>query len=289
MAEARAIELKSEGNKCFHDGDYVGAEALYTKAIMIDPSNPLLYTNRAMSRLKLHLYERVLSDCSASLSILPVNMKAHYYRAQAQLEQGQMADALESAKSAYEFCKTGDKKWERDLASVGGLVLRCKKVVWEAKEMDRLADRGRVLGDALKGLEDRKTDELKRIGGIREAGQCDAAEETRRVNEVLRREEADKEVVRRAFGRDAEADGVAKPRVVPDWAIDDITFAFMLDPVVTKTGQSYERASIMEHLRRSPTDPLTREPLRVEDLRPNIALKAACDEFLKENGWAVDW
>lgn len=57
----------------------------------------------------------------------------------------------------------------------------------------------------------------------------------------------------------------------------------------TKTGQSYERASIMEHLRRSATDPLTREPLRIDELRPNIMLKQACEEFLLENGWAVDW
>jgi len=45
----------------------------------------------------------------------------------------------------------------------------------------------------------------------------------------------------------------------------------------------------MEHLKRSPTDPLTREPLKVEDLRPNLALKEACEAFLEENGWAVDW
>jgi STIP1 family protein 1 len=45
----------------------------------------------------------------------------------------------------------------------------------------------------------------------------------------------------------------------------------------------------MEHLKRSKTDPLTREPLRVEDLRPNLALKEACEGFLAENGWAVDW
>ena len=63
----------------------------------------------------------------------------------------------------------------------------------------------------------------------------------------------------------------------------------MLTDEQTKTGQSYDRSSIMEHLKRSPTDPLTREPLRVEDLRPNLALKAACEEFLEENGWAVDW
>ena len=76
---------------------------------------------------------------------------------------------------------------------------------------------------------------------------------------------------------------------VPDYMIDSITFQFMFDPVTTKNGHSYERATIEAHLKNSPTDPLTREPLRKEDLRPNLALKQACAEFLEENGWAVDW
>ena len=71
--------------------------------------------------------------------------------------------------------------------------------------------------------------------------------------------------------------------------IDNITFAFMYDPVMTKSGQSYERSTIETHLRTSHTDPLTRETLHIEDLRPNLALKQACAEFLEENGWAVDW
>lgn len=57
----------------------------------------------------------------------------------------------------------------------------------------------------------------------------------------------------------------------------------------TKLGHSYERATILEHLRRSPTDPLTRAPLTEADLRPNLALKEACEEFVRENGWAADW
>jgi len=76
---------------------------------------------------------------------------------------------------------------------------------------------------------------------------------------------------------------------VPDYLIDNITFSVMHDPVVTKHGHSYERSTILDHLRRSPTDPLTREPLRMEDLRPNLALRAASEKFLEENGWAVDW
>jgi STIP1 family protein 1 len=45
----------------------------------------------------------------------------------------------------------------------------------------------------------------------------------------------------------------------------------------------------MAHLRNHPVDPLTREPLTASDLRPNIALKQACEWFLERNGWAYDW
>lgn len=64
----------------------------------------------------------------------------------------------------------------------------------------------------------------------------------------------------------------------------------MHDPVITKHGHSYDRATIVEHLKRNPTDPLTREPLQVSDLRPNLALKKACDEFWENNAaWAVNF
>ena len=45
----------------------------------------------------------------------------------------------------------------------------------------------------------------------------------------------------------------------------------------------------MEHLKKHPVDPLTREPLYISDLRPNLDLKEACTEFLEKNGWAADW
>jgi STIP1 family protein 1 len=78
-------------------------------------------------------------------------------------------------------------------------------------------------------------------------------------------------------------------REVPDWIIDNISFQIMHDPVVALNGQSYDKATLLEHIRRSHSDPLTREPLEESDLRPNLALKQACDQFLDENGWAVDW
>lgn len=79
-------------------------------------------------------------------------------------------------------------------------------------------------------------------------------------------------------------------REVPDYLIDTISFEIMHDPVITKTGQSYERATIVEHLKRNPTDPLSRTPLLIGELRQNVALKKACDDFWEQNnGWAYDW
>jgi STIP1 family protein 1 len=77
---------------------------------------------------------------------------------------------------------------------------------------------------------------------------------------------------------------------VPGYLVDDISFEIMHDPVITKHGHSYERATIIEHLKRNPVDPLTRESLTIGDLRPNLSLRQACQEFWENNsGWAYDW
>lgn len=63
----------------------------------------------------------------------------------------------------------------------------------------------------------------------------------------------------------------------------------MHDPVVTPSGHSFDRTWILKHVDQSAVDPITRVPMTVNDLRPNYALKAACDDFLTKNGWAVDY
>lgn len=93
--------------------------------------------------------------------------------------------------------------------------------------------------------------------------------------------------IQEVFGK-AEAERWRK-REVPDYMIDGISFNIMWDPVITKNGRSYERSSILDHLKRQSTDPLTREPLTEADLRPNLALRQSIEEFLKDNGWAADW
>lgn len=63
----------------------------------------------------------------------------------------------------------------------------------------------------------------------------------------------------------------------------------MQDPVITPSGVSYERSSILKHLKASPFDPLTRESLSERQLTSNVALKNAAAEFMDKNGWAIDY
>ncbi|KAK0726394.1 hypothetical protein B0T21DRAFT_33740 [Apiosordaria backusii] len=241
---SKSQQLREEGNRHFQKGDYVRAEALYSQALIVDPSNPLLYTNRAMSRLRLSLWDSAITDCEACLRLSPDNLKAHYYLSQAHLALHAYSDALEHATRAHRLCVAAEDK---SLSNVTAQILRCKKEKWDHEEKRRRRETAE--------LEKEWDDKIKKMREVFEKA---------RVNREKRRE-------------------------VPEWAVDDITFGFMVDPVITKTGKSYERAAILEHLRRSQTDPLTRAPLKPSDLRPNLDLKQACDEFLKENGWAADW
>ncbi|KJZ79953.1 hypothetical protein HIM_00667 [Hirsutella minnesotensis 3608] len=270
---SRSQQLKEDGNRRFQSGDYVGAEGLYSKAILADPKTPALYTNRAMARLKLGLWESVIADCQTCLALADSNMKAHYYLSQAQLAIGDYDSALDSARRAHEICAaTNDKS----LAAVTAVVLRCKKERWEDREKKRRRE-AQDLELELLELLDLRRDEMI----------ADAAEDETE-KDIIREESAQKSAQLRHLFERARAQSEQR-REVPEWTIDDISFGVMIDPVITKTGKSYERASIMEHLRRHPSDPLTREPLLPSELRPNLALRQACDDFLEHNGWAVDW
>ncbi|UQC76737.1 U-box domain-containing protein [Colletotrichum lupini] len=268
---SRSIQLKEEGNRHFQQGDYAGAEALYSKAIIADPKNPALYTNRAMARLKLEIWDSVVSDCESCLGLTTDNLKAHYYLSQAQLALKDYDSALTNAQKAHQLCvQTGDKS----LAAITAQVLRAKKDRWDWMEKRRTREARHLENEVIELMEKEREQALTNAMDDGEKREIEAEWEQKI------------EILRSTFEKSRSAE--EKRREVPEWAIDDISFGIMVDPVLTKTGKSYERASIMEHLRRHPSDPLTREPLLPSELRPNLGLRQACEEFLEENGWAVD-
>merc|ERR1712137_258682 len=65
----------------------------------------------------------------------------------------------------------------------------------------------------------------------------------------------------------------------PRHLVCPVTLALLVDPVTTRYGHTYERSAITEHLERSQTDPLTKQPLTRADVFPNYCLLQALTEY----------
>ncbi|PNS18711.1 Methylenetetrahydrofolate reductase 1 [Sphaceloma murrayae] len=301
----QAEQLKEKGNALFKTGDFSGAEEQYTWAILKFSRNPILFTNRAFSRIKLQRWEGAVDDCLKSIEITGHghNFKAYFYlgmssntpttrRSQAQLALHHPHEALSSALTAYDqamYPKPPNKQAGIDsMSAIVSLVIKCRKAKFEARQREIQKRRGDLLGELEEAIENKKRTELADVEKQLQEAQLGpvAADEQRKEIEVLSERKVDQ--LKSVFAV-ADPSNHAK-REVPDWAIDTISFELMHDPVVTRNGHSYERSTLQEHLKRSPTDPLTREPLTINELRPNIALRKALDEFWEQaESWAIDW
>ncbi|KAK4548386.1 hypothetical protein LTR36_010257 [Oleoguttula mirabilis] len=177
----------------------------------------------------------------------------------------------------------------KDLETFSAFVLKCKKAKFAVRDRERLRRQGDLRAELEETLEAQKQRELDRVSAQldrKELGQIEASERGQEILESFDRKVSE---LRAVFIAADPANH--KPREIPDHLVDMITFEPMHDPVTSKNGHSYERATIYEHLKRSPTDPLTRDPLTVNDLRPNFGLRAACEEFWESGAseWIVDW
>ena len=71
--------------------------------------------------------------------------------------------------------------------------------------------------------------------------------------------------------------------------------SFLLNPLnhyvfVYFSGITYDKKDIEEHLQRvGHFDPVTRQPLTIDKLIPNLAMKEVVDGFLIENEWANEY
>ncbi|KAK0928835.1 hypothetical protein LTR91_004102 [Friedmanniomyces endolithicus] len=295
MASYQADQLKEQGNAAFRNGEYLEAEALYTQAVQKYSRNPLIYTNRANVRLKLQQWDGVVNDCSKSIEITGANAQNHkawYVLAQGQLGLHHPNEALTSALTAYDQVlhpQPTAKISAKDLETFSAFVLKCKKAKFAARDLGRLRRQGDLRAELETMLETQRQRDLDEVTTQLRRSQLGNIEASERSQEITTTLDDKITSLRTVFAAADPANH--KAREVPDYVIDMITFEPMHDPVMTKNGHSYERATIYEHLKRSPTDPLTRDPLTIRDLRPNFGLRAACEAFWDSGAseWIADW
>ncbi|XP_068654065.1 TPR repeat-containing thioredoxin TTL1-like [Aristolochia californica] len=89
VARARA-----QGNDLFNSGKLFEACMAYGEGLKYDPSNPVLYCNRAACRYKLGQWERSIEDCNEALRIQPNYTKALLRRAASNDKLERWADSV---------------------------------------------------------------------------------------------------------------------------------------------------------------------------------------------------
>ncbi len=171
-----------------------------------------------MARLKLEMWDSAISDCNACLRLSSdKNMKAFYILSQAQIHLGDYESALQSALNAHRLCaETND----RSLPNVTAQVLLCKQKRWEEREKRRVREGQELERETIALMEHERDESLN---------SCESE-----IDRKIVQEEWDQKIEQLRATFERARPEAEKRRTVPDWAIDDISFCIMVDPVIVR-------------------------------------------------------
>lgn len=116
-----ANKLKDEGNKALLSSRFDEAVELYTKAIALDPTQAVFFSNRAQAHIKNEAYGLAINDATEAVKLDSGYIKAYYRRAIANTAIIKHHDALEDFKKVVE-------KAPNDVGAKNKLE-ECKKIV----------------------------------------------------------------------------------------------------------------------------------------------------------------
>ncbi len=103
-------EIRSRGNEYFAQKQYAEALDCYTRCLESNESlkTPVIFSNRAMTLLKLKNFAKAEMDATSALKISPTHSKSLHRRSVARLYLGKIRGALLDAYATKESCDNDD-------------------------------------------------------------------------------------------------------------------------------------------------------------------------------------
>lgn len=295
-----AADYKNAGNKLCSLCRYDEAIPYYSKAIAKNPEVAIFFSNRALCHLKLQQWIQAIQDCRRALESDPNLIKAHFFLGQALAELGSYDDALKHLQRAHELAKEKKMNFGDDIAYQIRLIKRHR---WNKIEEETTQLENELQNYLIELLERDKQEKLKNLRVYSQDQSLDqptASSSSIQVEAEHSHKLGDNEAAKSAVISkcDNYIDKLEtmfnnlklqrKKRDVPDYLCGKISFEIMQDPVITPSGITYDRHDIEEHLRRvGHFDPITRQPLKANQLITNLAMKEVVDAYLNENEWAL--
>ncbi|CAG8500949.1 6389_t:CDS:10 [Diversispora eburnea] len=97
------VDYKAQGNKAFAAQEYDKAIELFTKAIELDPTNHILYSNRSASYASLKEYNKALEDANKTVELNKTWAKGYNRKGTALYRLGKIEDAREAYKEGLKY------------------------------------------------------------------------------------------------------------------------------------------------------------------------------------------
>ncbi|ETV91964.1 hypothetical protein, variant 1 [Aphanomyces invadans] len=264
----QALRMKEKGNECFAKQKYASAIDYYTEAICLQSNVAAFYTNRALCYIYLEKWVPAQTDCRRAIEIDGSNAKAHYLLGKSLCQDHEYdasIDAYEKAQSVLDGHPSQQKASSFAQDVLAGLRL-AKKLKWQAAHDAQRRRHNQVMSLFQTIVDQSRTHELKCLPDV----------DTALVH-------SNHDTVLAHMMELLEMHQSTELTQVPESFICPIGMDIMADPVTTPNGVSYERKWIEAHIARSQLDPLTREALRVHQLRPNVSLRHAIEDFLNKS------
>lgn len=256
--------------------------------------------------MKLQQWTSAISDCRKALEIDNSLVKAHFFLGQALTETGSYDEALKNLQRAHELAREKQINFGDDIAYQIRLVKRLKwsKVEDEAAELeDELQT---YLIDLIRKDRDEKLQDLNcKLTAVKTDAANSSWQPTAsssQSNNPATPEDEVKNLEIQETNTKSKCDiyinkldnifdnlrRSRRKRGVPDYLCGKISFEIMHEPVITPSGITYDRQDIEEHLKRvGHFDPITRQPLKANQLIPNLAMKEVVDVYINDNEWSL--
>lgn len=273
-----AQQFKEQGNRYFQQQKFDEAAESYGKAIARNSEDATYFTNRALCYLNLKKWNLVDKDCKRALELDARNVKANYFLGKLALHDNNLDEAIKCLTIANDIAFSQKMKFGDDITNMLRQARREKFKIEEEKRLNQEIELQTYLNQLVDRDIEREVAEYLDTSG-------DDKSETQ-INDIRSKGEDKKIQINTLF---AQIDERRQKREIPDYLCGKISFELLKDPVITPSGITYDRSDIKEHLHRvGHFDPITREPLTVDQLIPNLAMKEVLDAFLAENEWALD-
>ncbi|KAI6205756.1 hypothetical protein M3Y94_00828300 [Aphelenchoides besseyi] len=284
MSNNTAIVHKEAGNKFFKQCKYDEAIDAYSKAISKNNSDPAYFTNRALCYMNLKKWHLATDDCRRALELDQRNVKANYFLGKIYFNKNEYEDAILLLSKAHEAAYSQKLTFGDEITSMLRQAKREKFRIEEEKRIGQEIELQSYLNELIdKDMDNQVNNLLTDVGSTHKDESV-----VEKIEEIKELGMARKKDLNNMF---AQIDDRRRKRDIPDYLCGKISFELLKEPVISgSSGITYDKKELVEHLQRvGRFDPITREPLEISQLIPNLAMKEVIDAFISENEWALDF